>query len=96
MKDHNSTWLRLAALARRAPSEPAAVPSHGFATRVVAQAFDSRRKPDEFVVSYSLKALGFAAALAVVCAVTNFNLLSADTLAADISDDPVGEFITEL
>lgn len=96
MKNHNSTWSRIAALARRAPGEPVDAPPPGFTTRVVARAFESRRKPDELVVSYALRALGFAAALAVVCAVTNLNFLSADTLAADLSDDPVGEFITQL
>lgn len=96
MKDHNSTWSRIAALARRAPGEPVGAPPPGFSTRVVARAFETRRKPDELVVSYALRALGIAAALAVVCAVANLNVLSADTLAADLSDDPVGEFITEL
>jgi hypothetical protein len=96
MKDHNSTWTRLTALARRAPAEETAAPPPGFSTRVVARAFEARRKPDEFVVCYMLRAFGFAAALAVVFAVTNLNILSADTLAADLSDDPVGQFVTQL
>lgn len=96
MKDHNNTWLRLTALARRASADEPGAPPPGFSTRVVALAFDSQRKSDEFVVRYMLRALGFAGALAVVCAVTNLNVLSADTLAADLSDDPVGEFITQL
>ena len=96
MKDHNSTWLRLTALARRAPAEETVAPPLGFSTRVVARAVEAQRKPDEFVVRYMLRALGFAAALAVVCAATNLNVLSADTLAAELSDDPVGEFITQL
>jgi thiamine pyrophosphate-dependent acetolactate synthase large subunit-like protein len=96
MKDHNSTWSRLTALARRAPADEIGTPPLGFSTRVVARAFETRRKPDELMVSYALRALGFAGALAVVCAVTNLNVLSADTLAADLTDDPVGEFITQL
>jgi len=96
MKDHNSTWTRLTELARRAPIAETGVPSPGFSTGVVARAFEARRKPDELMVSYALRALGFAGALAVVCAVANINVLSADTLAADLSDDPVGEFITQL
>jgi hypothetical protein len=96
MKDHISIWVRLTELARHAPAQETGAPPAGFSTRVVARAFEARRKPDEFVVRYMLRALGCAAALAVVCAVTNLNVLSADTLAAELSDDPVGEFITQL
>jgi hypothetical protein len=96
MKDHNTTWSRLTALARRAPVQVTGAPPAGFSTRVVARAFGAQRRPDEFVVRYMLRAFGFAAALAVVCAVTNLNVLSADTLAADLSDDPVGQFVTQL
>ncbi|HEY5552990.1 MAG TPA: hypothetical protein VIK52_13950 [Opitutaceae bacterium] len=96
MKNHSSTWTRIAALARRAPGESVGAPPPGFTTRIVARAFEARRKPDEFVARYALRALGFAAALAVVCAVTNINVLSVDTLASELSDDPVGEFITQL
>ena len=96
MKDNNTTWTRLAALARRAPAETFEAPPPGFATRVVARAFEARRKPDEFLARYALRALGVAAALAVVCAVTNLNVLSVDTLASELTGDPVGEFITQL
>lgn len=96
MKDHDDTWQRLVRLARSAPHESTAPAPVGFGTRVAARAFEARRRPDEFVVRYMLRALGFAAALAVVCAATNLNILSADTLAAELSDDPVGQFITQL
>jgi hypothetical protein len=96
MKDHKTTWSRLTALARRAPVQATDAAPTGFSTRVVARAFGAQRRTDEFVVRYMLRAVGFAAALAVVCAVTNLNVLSADTLAADLSDDPVGQFVTQL
>ncbi|HUG10986.1 MAG TPA: hypothetical protein VMM36_08230 [Opitutaceae bacterium] len=96
MKDHNTTWSRLTALARRAPREAVGAPPPGFTTRVVARAFEARRKPDEFLARYALRALGLSAALAIVFAVSNLNVLSVDTLASELSDDPVGDFITQL
>jgi hypothetical protein len=96
MKDYDKVWMRLTALARRAPVRETDAPPVGFSTRAVASGFGAQRRPDEFVVRYNLRAFGFAAALAVVCAVANFKVLSADTLAADFSEDPVGQFITQL
>lgn len=96
MKSDHNVWMRIAALARQAPKESIDAPPPGFETRVVARAFEARRRPDEFIVRYSLRALGVATALAVVCAMTNISLLAGDTLAGGYADDPVGEIITEL
>jgi len=95
MKDFDKAWERLVTLARQAPEDAAVVPP-GFATRVVARSIEGRRAPEEFFFRYALRALGVAAALAVVCAVSNFNILSGDTIASELADDPVSEIVTQL
>jgi len=96
MKDYHTIWMRITALARQTPEEPVGAPSPGFVTRVVARAFAAPTRPDEFFARYALRAFGLAAALAVVCAATNVNLIAGDTLTEGFAEDPVGEFITQL
>ena len=96
MNRHDKTWTRLASLARRTPEEAPGEPSPGFTTRVVARAFEARRRPDDFVFRFALRAFAVAAVLAIVCVATNFNVLSSDTVASDSGDDPVGELVAQL
>lgn len=95
MKDFDAAWKRLVMLARQAPQDPAVVPA-GFATRVVARSLEARRAPEEFFFRYSLRALGLAGALAIVCTILNFNLLSGDGSASELAEDPVSEIVTQL
>ena len=94
MNPHDQKWPRLAAAARRTadPRDTATPP--GFATRVTALAFAQERPLNSLFERFSLRALGLAALLAVVCLATNYSTLTsafADDSASP--DDPVAEIV---
>ncbi len=68
----NDPWRRLAEAARRAPDSRDVTAPHGFAARVAARALAADRRPPSFLAHVSLRAslraLGAAAALAVIAA----------------------------
>jgi hypothetical protein len=81
MKPIDSAWPRLASAARRAGSDrgegevPSAPP--GFATRVVALAFEARRPLAPFFERLSWRALGVACLLALLSLAVNYSVLTA-------------------
>ena len=85
-------WTRLVAAARRAEDPRDTAAPYGFATRVAARAL--ARAPGSLLERFSLRALGLAALLAVVCVAANFStvvgLFRED---AGNSDDPVAEIV---
>jgi hypothetical protein len=93
MNPADSKWPRLTAAARTAqdPRDPAA--PYGFATRVAALAMAPERAVGSLLERFSLRALGVAALLAVVCVAANYSTLTGllgDEVATN-TDDPVAE-----
>ena len=94
MNPHEQQWSRLTAAARRAPDGRDTATPPGFATRVTARAFAQERPLDSLFERFSLRALGLAALLAVVCLATNYSTLTG-ALSDDSAspDDPVAEIV---
>jgi hypothetical protein len=90
-------WLRLAAAARRAPTPPAAFAPPGFATRVVALAFESR-PPASFAAVcdfFSWRALAAAVLIALVSVAANLGAVLGDGEADVFAvSDPVAEVLS--
>ena len=93
MNPPDSKWPRLAAAARSARDDRDTAAPYGFATRVAALAFAPERA-GSLLERFSLRALGLAALLALVCVAANYSTLASalreDTTA---SDDPVSEVL---
>jgi len=93
MNPSDQKWSRLAGIARRAPDTRDAAAPYGFATRVAALAFAEERSIS-LVERFSLRALGVAGLLALVCIAANLSavtsLLGDESAAAD---DPVAEIV---
>lgn len=69
-------WARLTAAARRATDLRDTAAPHGFATRVVAQAFSTERMVGSLMERFALRALGIAGLLALVSVATNYSVLA--------------------
>ena len=91
--DHDQSWARLTAAARRAPVTGEAEAPYGFSTRVAALAFAAAERPVRSLFErVSLKAVGLASLLAVASVVANFSALTVETADEDYSvvgEDPV-------
>ena len=72
MNDRKQTWDRLVAWARRVPDERDVQPPLGFASRVVALAFE-RGKREPLWETLSLRALGLASLVAIAAIAVNFS-----------------------
>jgi hypothetical protein len=83
MNPPDQNWPRLAAAARRAADTRDTAAPHGFATRVAALALVPERAAASLLERFSLRALGVAALLAVVCVAANYS-----TVAGLFPDDP--------
>ena len=95
MNPSDSKWPRLAAAARRAGDDRDTAAPYGFATRVVALALAQERAAVSLLERFSLRALGVAALLALVCVATNYSTLSGlfrEEPGAS-TDDPVAEMV---
>jgi len=95
MNPADSKWPRLAAAARSAPDDRDPAAPYGFATRVAALAMAPERAVASLLERFSLRALGLAALLAVVCVAANYSTLAGlfREDAATASDDPVAEIV---
>jgi hypothetical protein len=96
MNPSDQQWPRLAAAARQAQDTRDTAAPYGFATRVAALAMARDRLAASLLERFSLRALGLAGLLALVCVAANFSTLASlfrDEAAAP--DDPVAE-ITDL
>lgn len=94
MNPPDSKWPRLAAAARSAQDPRDTAAPYGFATRVAALALAPERA-SSLLERFSLRALGLAALLALVCVAANYSTLTGlfreDATAS--SDDPVAEIV---
>ena len=98
--DTRQTWLRLNALARRAPADARDVSAPlGFATRVAALAFEeSERRVSSLFEMLAPRALWVAAALVIASVLVNyssFGLTSSPEDVAPMVDDPVAMLFTQ-
>ncbi|MBS0662764.1 MAG: hypothetical protein JSR48_05830 [Verrucomicrobia bacterium] len=92
MNPSDQKWQRLAAAARRAPDTRDVMAPFGFSTRVVARAFGAPAA--SLLERFSLRALGVAAILAVVCVVGSYSTLAGafDNDSGSV-DDPVADML---
>lgn len=97
MNQHDNTWERLLATARRAPARPVDAP-HGFSTRVVTTwAARRRQEPTAVALEWlSLRALCAAATLVVAAAVFAYANADSGSLLAPTEADPVLALLAEL
>lgn len=91
--DHDQSWARLAAAARRSPRPADTAAPYGFSTRVAALAFATSERPMRSLFErFSLKAVGVASLLAVASVLANYSALTVDSAEDDYSvvgEDPV-------
>ncbi|HNC23589.1 MAG TPA: hypothetical protein PLU52_05225 [Opitutaceae bacterium] len=92
MNPSDQKWQRLAAAARRAPDSREVTAPYGFSTRVAAQAFAAPSV--SLLERFSLRALGVAALLAVVCVAGSYTTIaSAFDSDSSSNDDPVADVL---
>ena len=93
--DHDQSWARLTAGARRAPRGTAAVAPFGFSTRVAALAFAAERPMRSLLERFSLRAVGVASLLAVASVVVNYPVLTAHPADDELIalEDPVAALL---
>ena len=92
--DPRHPWSRLTAAARTLPDERDPKAPYGFATRVAALAMAPERVSGSLLERFSLRALGLAGLLALVCVAANFSTVTSlfrDEAASP--DDPVAEIV---
>lgn len=91
--DHDQSWARLTAAARRAPAPGDTAAPYGFSTRVAALALAAAERPMRSLFErFSLKAVGLASLLAVASVVANYSALTVEAAEEDYSvvgEDPV-------
>lgn len=95
MNPPNHQWNRLVTAARRGEDTRDTAAPYGFATRVAALALAGERRAGSLLERFSLRALGLAALLAVVCVATNFSTVTGlfgEDSAASV-DDPVADIM---
>ena len=94
MNPPDQKWPRLVTAARRAGDPRDTAAPYGFATRVAALALGQGHAVS-LLERFSLRALGLAAVLALVCVAANFSTVAGlfrdDASAA--ADDPVAEVL---
>ena len=94
MNPSDQKWSRLTAAARQAQDTRDTAAPYGFATRVAALAMAQERLAVSLLERFSLRALGVASLLALVCVATNISTVtSLFREEAATSDDPVAEMI---
>jgi len=94
MNPSDQNWSRLTTAARTAPDPRDTAAPYGFATRVVALAMAQERVAGSLLEQFSLRALGLAGLLALVCVAANFSTVASlfrDEVAN--TDDPVAEIV---
>ena len=93
--DHDHSWARLTAGARRAPRGTAAAAPFGFSTRVAALAFAAEGPMRSLLERFSLRAVGVASLLAVASVVVNYPVLTAHPADDELIalEDPVATLL---
>lgn len=90
--DHDQSWARLTAAARRTPAAGEVSAPYGFATRVVAETFSAERSMRSLFERFSLRAVGVASLLAGLSVVAHYSVINAvviDEELAASTEDPV-------
>ena len=94
MNPSDQKWPRLVGTARKAPDTRDTAAPYGFATRVAALAMAQERLAVSLLERFSLRALGVASLLALVCVAANFSTLTGlFREEAATTDDPVTEVL---
>jgi len=94
MNPSDQKWSRLVAAARPAQDTRDTAAPYGFATRVAALAMAQERLSGSLLERFSLRALGLASLLALVCVAANISTVtSLFHEEAALSDDPVAEVL---
>jgi hypothetical protein len=96
MNPPDQKWPRLTAAARSAEDTRDTAVPYGFATRVAALALAQERATASLLERFSLRALGLAGLLALVCLAANYSTVTGlfrDESAASNPDDPVAEIV---
>ncbi len=94
MNPSDQKWSRLTAAARAARDPRDTAAPYGFATRVAALAMAQERRAVSLLERFSLRALGLAGLLALVCVAANISTVTSlfrDEAAN--ADDPVAEIV---
>jgi hypothetical protein len=94
MNPSDQKWSRLTAAARLAQDTRETAAPYGFATRIAALAMAQERIAVSLLERFSLRALGLAGLLALVCVAANFSTVTSlfrDEAASP--DDPVAEIV---
>ncbi len=94
MNPSDQKWLRLTTAARTAQDLRDTAAPYGFATRVAALAMAQERRASSLLERFSLRALGLAGLLALVCVAANISTVTSlfrDEAAN--ADDPVAEIV---
>ena len=91
--DPDRAWQRLVRAARQVPEEGPASAPFGFATRVAALAMSRKDDMSLLLVRFSLRALGVACLLALLCVVLNYSSLTSGLTSSSeealMDEDPV-------
>jgi hypothetical protein len=79
LNDPQHPWQRTVRVARNASDDRDTAAPYGFATRVVARAFDGSLRPASLVEHYALRAFGVACLLALLSVAVNYSALTSTT-----------------
>ena len=94
MNPPDSKWPRLTAAARSARDDRDTAAPYGFATRVAALGLAPERVATSLLERFSLRALGLAALLAVVCFAADYSTVVGFFRGETTNtDDPVAEVV---
>ena len=95
--EHEQSWARRTAGARRAPRGPDAAAPFGFSTRVAALAFAAEGPMRSLLERFSLRAVGVASLLAVASVVVSYPVLTAHPADDELIalEDPVAMLLED-
>jgi hypothetical protein len=96
MKDFESRWQQLVAVARRAPVADDAAAPYGFATRIAARAMNEQKPPALLAVfgRFSVRALWVACLLMLASMAANYIALAGGEDDEQGLTDPVSEVLS--
>lgn len=96
LNDPQHLWTRLTSAARTVSDDRDTAAPTGFATRVVAYAFEREWRSISLFERYAVRALGVAGLLALLSVVVNFSALTvpADAGEEELADSPIALLLT--
>ena len=93
---HPDPWLKLVAVARRAPVEEYEALPLGFSTRVAALGLAQPRERVDVLGLWAWRALALALVAMLSSAAATYPTLAGNNTADDDLDDPVAELVAQL